>query len=224
LELQRQIDWRRRPHWKESTVSKPTLKLRVARPIVAVVAVSIAWAATGQIISSKHSRASDADLLRLDLRAHRAEIVAEGMQLSDAHADVFIPIYIDYDAAIQNLWNERLKLIAQYASEYDGITDAQADALAVANLDLDADLGKLRKKYYRELEKCPRRTNCRSFLPDRSATKQSARVTSRAIHPACPVTYIDIGETTCTAYFQHPFFWPCTAACRSHKTRHSPYA
>lgn len=118
-------------------------------------AVAAAWAAAGQIISSRESQrvlSSNSDMLRLDLRAHRAEIVAETMQLSEADAGVFLPIYIDYDSAVQNLWNERLKLIAQYASKYDGITDAQASALATANFDLDGDLLKLRKKYFRQFE------------------------------------------------------------------------
>ncbi len=130
-------------------------KSRVVRVPVALFAVIVAWAATGQIINNKqggYARANNGDLLRLDLRSHRAEIVDESMRLSEAESQIFVPLYIEYDAEVQNLWNERLKLIAQYASEYNGISDAQASALANANLDLDNDLLKLRKKYYKKFE------------------------------------------------------------------------
>lgn len=130
-------------------------KSRGARVAVVALCITAAWAAGAQIINNQPSRQtlrSDAELLRLDLRAHRAEIVMEIMQLTDAETEVFLPIYIDYDAALQNLWNERLKLIAQYASEYDGITDAQAGSLTEDNIGLDGDLIKLRKKYFREFE------------------------------------------------------------------------
>lgn len=131
------------------------LKSRVVRLPVAAIAITVAWAATGQIINNQQgglARSNNGDLLRIDLRAHRAEIVDESMHLGDAESKVFVPLYIEYDAEVQNLWNERLKLIAQYASQYDGISDTQASALATANLDLDNDLLKLRKKYYKKFE------------------------------------------------------------------------
>lgn len=128
---------------------------RAARLAAVALAVTAAFAATGQIINTQQARraaASDHDLMKLDLRANRSVIVAEMMPLSASEAEAFLPVYLDYDTELQNIWNERLKLIAQYASEYDGITDAQAGALAVAMLDIDGDLVKLRKKYYRQFE------------------------------------------------------------------------
>jgi hypothetical protein len=126
----------------------------VARVLLGAL-ILVAVDASAQIISAQQARSvisNDTEMLRLDLRAQRSELVAANMNLTATQAQTFLPIYLDYDSELQNLWNERLKLIAQYATQYETLTDDQADALLVAMLDLDSDLVKLRKKYYREFK------------------------------------------------------------------------
>lgn len=96
---------------------------------------------------------AEADLLRRDLRAEKRDIVSRNMQLTPSESEQFWPIYQEYEAELQLIWNKRIALIAEYASLYPDVTDAQADALIEESLTLDDDIAKLRKAYYRKFKK-----------------------------------------------------------------------
>jgi len=95
----------------------------------------------------------EADMLRRDLRAEKREIVANNMGLTPTEADTFWPIYQEYEAELQLIWNKRITLIAEYASVYPDVTDEQAGTMMEESLALDDDVAKLRKTYYRKFKK-----------------------------------------------------------------------
>lgn len=96
---------------------------------------------------------AEADLLRRDLRAEKREIVASNMGLTPMEADKFWPIYQDYEAELQLIWNQRIALIAEFGSLYPNVPDDRAAAMMEESLALDEDIAKLRKAYYRKFKK-----------------------------------------------------------------------
>jgi hypothetical protein len=94
-----------------------------------------------------------AELLRSDIRAQKIAIITEMMEFSDDEAAKFWPIYRDYDADMSKLGDERVALIAEYAKNYDTLTDAAADKLAAKAIDLEGRRRAATAKCYDNVKK-----------------------------------------------------------------------
>ena len=79
-----------------------------------------------------------AELLRSDVRALKVAIITEVMGFTEAEDKAFWPIYREYDREMAKLGDERVAMIAEYASNYSKLTDAIAEKLASQALDLEA--------------------------------------------------------------------------------------
>lgn len=80
-----------------------------------------------------HSLASDRltpddyiSLLRIDLRAAKAEVVVDTMELTPGEAEVFWRVYREYDAEMSKLNAERINLLREYTASYSTIDDIKA--------------------------------------------------------------------------------------------------
>jgi len=93
------------------------------------------------------------ELLRSDLSTQKVAIITEGMELTDAQADVFWPIYRKYDAELTTLNDTRIAVIKDYAQNYDQMTEAKADDLTKRTFAFLESRIKLQKKYYKEFSK-----------------------------------------------------------------------
>jgi hypothetical protein len=89
-----------------------------------------------------------AELLRSDVRAQKVAIITELMNFTEAEDAAFWPIYREYDLEMAKLGDERVALIAEYASNYSTLTDAIAEKLATKALDLEARRQALKSKYF----------------------------------------------------------------------------
>lgn len=85
-------------------------------------------------------------MLRSDLRARRKAIVAANMQLSDAEAEKFWPIYDQYVNELVKTNDAKYMLIKQYL-ENTNMTDEQADNLSKRWVQVDTSVAELRLKY-----------------------------------------------------------------------------
>jgi len=95
----------------------------------------------------------DIQLLRQDVRSQKKQIVAANMQLTDAEAEKFWPVYDKYTADVKKLGDTRVALIKQYAQNYDSLTDAQANDLMQKWGALEESVAQLRLKYVPIFEK-----------------------------------------------------------------------
>jgi hypothetical protein len=96
---------------------------------------------------------ADIELLRSDVRADKAKIIAAMMQLDDKDAAVFWPIYRDYESELAKLYDEKVAGILDYADHYLQMTDAKADDLATRALQWEDQRTDLKKKYYASFKK-----------------------------------------------------------------------
>ena len=95
----------------------------------------------------------DVQLLRQDVRSQKKQIVAANMQLTDAEAEKFWPVYDQYTAEVTKLGDTRVALIKQYAQNYDTLTDAQANDLMQKWGGLEESVAQLWLKYIPNFEK-----------------------------------------------------------------------
>ena len=93
------------------------------------------------------------ELMRQDLRSKRKQIVAANIQLSDAEAQKFWPIYDQYAADLRKIYDIRYALIKEYAENQRTLTNEQAQSLARRWGDSDVAASQLRLKYFPQFEK-----------------------------------------------------------------------
>ena len=92
------------------------------------------------------------ELVRMDVRQGRADLIGQHMQLSASQAAEFWPIYEAYEMAFTSLGDEQIQNIRDYANTYTSMTDATASELATRALDLETQELELLRDYFMKVE------------------------------------------------------------------------
>ncbi|MBC7900557.1 MAG: hypothetical protein H7070_10960 [Saprospiraceae bacterium] len=87
------------------------------------------------------------NLLRKDLRSDKKQLIAANMNLTEAEAVKFWPVYDQYAIEGMKIYDARIALVKEYAANYDKLTDAEAKSLNKRSIDIDESMTKLRQKY-----------------------------------------------------------------------------
>jgi Spy/CpxP family protein refolding chaperone len=95
----------------------------------------------------------DTQAARAELQADRTKLVAANLQLTDAEAAKFWPLYEEYRGKQNRLDDKALAMIEDYAKNYDNLSDEKAKELIKASLDLEKDRSDLRRSYLGKFEK-----------------------------------------------------------------------
>lgn len=90
------------------------------------------------------------ELLRQDLSTKKVALITEVMQFTDAESEVFWPLYREYDFERQKIGDQVLKLIKDYAANFENISDEKATELMSKNLDLKGEKNNLNIIYFRK--------------------------------------------------------------------------
>jgi hypothetical protein len=110
--------------------------------------------------------ADNMQVLREKIRADKKLLVATNMELTEAEAKNFWPIYEDYQKDLQNI-NERLgKLLQSYATDYKNktMTDDKAKKLTDEYLSIQQAEVKLQSSYVPKLSKALPATKVARYL------------------------------------------------------------
>jgi hypothetical protein len=86
-------------------------------------------------------------LFRKDVRSLKKQIISANIELTDAEAQQFWPIYDRYTAEMVKIEDKKFELLKEYARNYDGITDEQADAYIKGRAAVEESILQLRLKY-----------------------------------------------------------------------------
>src|SRR4030095_5425606 len=87
-------------------------------------------------------------LLRQDGKTQKVAIISQMMNFSPEDASKFWPIYSEYSKELQQIGDEKVAGIKQFAAAWPNMSDAQIDEIAGKALDLEARTTALKKKYY----------------------------------------------------------------------------
>ena len=93
------------------------------------------------------------DLIRADLSTQKKSVVNNVMQFSEADANIFWPIYEQYQMEFSGIGNETAALIKEYVESIDTMTDSKAASLMSRTFDLQERKLALRHKYYDKVSK-----------------------------------------------------------------------
>ena len=121
------------------------------KSIIAVLMAGALLLNAGALFAEVPTKESTVDLeiklMRQDLRSQKKLIVAANMQLTEAEALKFWPVYDEYTAETIRNNDTRVALIKEYTGDYDTLTDAQAQSLLKRWLQADDAEVQLRLKY-----------------------------------------------------------------------------
>ena len=92
-------------------------------------------------------------VIRANMGADRATIIAAAMNFSDKDATAFWPIYRNYEHERSTLDDRREDVIKEYADKPSTLTDADAKAMAGRMFNCDARLAELKKAYFKKFNK-----------------------------------------------------------------------
>ena len=116
--------------------------------------VMLTTSARGQSSAQQPTNASaqgsvdqDIDLMRKDVRSQKKQIIAANLQLTDAEAVKFWPLYDQYTAELVKINDAKYAAIKDYANNYDALTDDKALSLTRQILGVDQSVAQLREKY-----------------------------------------------------------------------------
>ena len=89
----------------------------------------------------------DIQLLRKDLRSQKKQIVAANMDLTDAEAIKFWPVYDQYSADLARINDARAALIKEYLQTFDTMNGEQAESCLRKRAGVEESIMQLRLKY-----------------------------------------------------------------------------
>lgn len=90
---------------------------------------------------------ADIRLLRKDLRSEKKQIVAANMDLTDAEAEKFWPVYDQYSTDVAKINDTKAALIKDYLQTFDTMNGDQADTYLRKRAAVEESLMQLRVKY-----------------------------------------------------------------------------
>ena len=89
----------------------------------------------------------DIKLLRKDLRSAKKQIIAANMDLTEAEAQQFWPIYDQYMIEISKASDPKYSLLKDYAQNYSSMTGEQADNYINGRAAVEDSVLRVRLKY-----------------------------------------------------------------------------
>jgi hypothetical protein len=103
--------------------------------------------------ASAQSATDEVAYLRSIFGKEKKELIGQFMNLNEADAAKFWPLYDEYSAKYKALADERISTIADYGKQYVGLTDDQAKSLGNRIFKNDKQILKLQEKYFKKISK-----------------------------------------------------------------------
>jgi Spy/CpxP family protein refolding chaperone len=103
--------------------------------------------------TAAYAQHTETELVRSVFKLEKKAMVAEFLKLSNDDAAKFWPIYEKYEAERSTLGSRRIALIDTYATKYEAMDDASADALVKESASIQKKEVVLREKYYAQVRK-----------------------------------------------------------------------
>ena len=123
--------------------------------LIKVALVALAVVLSQPVVAQDKGGNTNMEILRQKIKADKKLVVAANMQLTEAEAKKFWPVYESYQNDLQKL-NQRLgRLIVDYAKVYNqgSVPDATAKRLLNEALAIEEAEVKLKRSYVPKLEK-----------------------------------------------------------------------
>jgi len=118
--------------------------------VISAALVLVCVSASAQTVDASAKPLSDTDiqLLRSDIQGGKNQIIADTMQFTDAESAAFWPVYRDYARDQQVIGDDRVRLIKDYAQNYDSLDDNKAKDMVQRMINIEDKTLNLREDYW----------------------------------------------------------------------------
>ena len=124
-----------------------------ARKAIIITVLGLIMSLAAMPAASQEKPSDNMQIVIEKIRADKKLLVAENMQLTEAEAKAFWPVYQQYQDELFLLRTRTVKLIKDYADAYGTMTDNTAKRLLDEYMTLEALGPKLRKAYLPKFRK-----------------------------------------------------------------------
>jgi phage-related minor tail protein len=122
----------------------------LTRMLIAVPAVLLLLAAP---VRADDAAQDNMEIVRTALRADKKALVATNLQLTDAEAKAFWPVYDRYEKDLLTAHNSLYQVVQEFAAHYDKLTNEKALELVERYLSAEEARAKVRRSYLKEISK-----------------------------------------------------------------------
>ena len=112
-----------------------------------VIGLSITFVGIACIALAQDEPADNMEIVKEKIRTDKKLFIATNMQLTESEAKEFWPVYDAYQAELGKLAEREIKLIEDFAANYETMSDEVAKKLLNDSLSIDANHLKLRQMY-----------------------------------------------------------------------------
>ena len=93
------------------------------------------------------------EMVRSVAALERKVVIAQALQLTGEESTMFWPIYDKYSADKKRVNDRLVKVITDYAANFENLSDELATSLVDDHMDVQSDLLKVRSRYLRKFDK-----------------------------------------------------------------------
>ena len=121
--------------------------------LVFFVLSALLFAQDGKKEESDYDLTAEIELLKTDLKAQKIALFSNGMELSKAEGEKFWPVFNEYQNEAGKLVDSKVKLLKEYADNYEKMSAKMAKRLLKEAMDIDKSALKMQEKYIAKLSK-----------------------------------------------------------------------
>ena len=114
---------------------------------ILVVALTMTLFAFASVATAQNPPANNMEIVKEKIRSDKKLFIATNMQLTEAEAKTFWPVYDAHQTELDKLAQREGKLIEKFAASYETMSDDVAKKLLDDSLSIDSSHQKLRRKY-----------------------------------------------------------------------------
>jgi hypothetical protein len=124
-----------------------------SRTIFIITAFTLVLSLSGLPALAQDKPADNMEIVRDKVKADKKLFVAEAMGLTESEAKVFWPVYDNYQKELTNLNQRAVRMIRDYAHNYQTMTNQLAKALTSEFVTIKAEQQKLMASYLPQFRK-----------------------------------------------------------------------
>lgn len=93
------------------------------------------------------------EIMRSVLKTEKKAVIAEAMTLTETEAELFWPLYNEFNEKMYTVQTKRVQIIKDYADNYESMSNEKADELWNSYMGFKMEVLKLNKVYYKKFKK-----------------------------------------------------------------------
>ena len=104
------------------------------------------------------------ELLRSDVKTEKISVITDVMKFNDQEAEVFWPIYREYEFERTKLGDKKYNLLKKYAENYENMSDDTAEEILLEAFDVSEERIDIKRKYYKKLSEVLSKRRAAQFM------------------------------------------------------------